>query len=134
MPDQTPDQTPDAPLAPGPLTPGGYLRRCREARGWTLDDLALATETVPAVSARSRAEWLAMIEADVARISVRTGIALHQALGFDPDILDALIELDRVTERARRAEPLAAPIAAGADPVSDHLVEFVPRRTGRAAA
>ena len=72
------------------MTPGSYLRQCREAAGLTLDDIALCTETVPPVSARSRAEWLATIEADAAPLAFETALRLHMLFDFDWDVLAAL--------------------------------------------
>ena len=65
------------------MTPGAYLRQCREAAGLTLDFVALCTETVPPVSARSRAEWLASIENDAAPLAITTALCLHAIFDFD---------------------------------------------------
>lgn len=65
------------------VTPGAFVRQYREARHLTLEQVALMLETVPRVSARSRAEWLGLIEADEAPISLPTAIALHDAIGVD---------------------------------------------------
>lgn len=73
------------------MTPGAYLRGCREAAGLTLDDVALCTETIPPVSARSRAEWLATIENDAAPIAITTALRLHTVFEFDWRELVALL-------------------------------------------
>ena len=60
-----------APSIDGPtLTPGEQLRRYREAAGLSREDLALGIFTEPElISARSRAEWVGLIENGVAPVS-----------------------------------------------------------------
>jgi hypothetical protein len=106
------------------LTPGAYLRRCREKLGLTAEMLALGTETDPAICARDRAELLEAIEADLVPVSVRTGRVLQLALGFDPDTLDALIE---------RHDARSAPSPVNR-PAPDHPIEFTAVLAARAAA
>lgn len=65
------------------LTPGTFIRLRREALGLSLDDLALMLDTVPGVSARRCAEWLAMIESDAEEISVCVALALHDTIAID---------------------------------------------------
>lgn len=79
----------------GALAPGAYLRLRREAAGLSLDDVAFAMETIPTVSARSRAEWLGQIEAGLAPLQVDVLLALeaHPMLMFDRDVLLALSAL-----------------------------------------
>jgi hypothetical protein len=74
-------------------SPGQYIAKRRIAAGLSLDDVALRFETTPPVSARSRAEWLARIEADIDPISIGTAFALHGCFRFDPHVLDALIAI-----------------------------------------
>jgi len=75
------------------VTPGAYLCLRRTAAGLTLDDVALMTETTPPVSARSRAEWLGLIEADEMPIAAETVEALRGAFPFDPHVLIHLIAI-----------------------------------------
>lgn len=75
------------------MTPGAYLRKRREAAGLTLEDVAIRVGTMPPVSARTRGEWLATIEADAAPIAIATAFALRDCFRFDPHVLDALITL-----------------------------------------
>lgn len=72
------------------MTPGTYIRRRREAAGVAIDDIALRLETVPAVSAMTRAEWLSAIEADVAPVPVSLVNALVHIVRLDETVLDAL--------------------------------------------
>lgn len=80
------------PPAPQPvpaprISPGTYVRFRREALHLSLEDVALMLETTPGVSAQRRAEWLAMIEADVAPISLPTALALHDTIRVDLRVL-----------------------------------------------
>lgn len=77
----TPRLLPVAAAAEG-LTPGAFLRRCRQAAGLTLDDVALRTETTPPISARARADLLATIESDIAPVSYRDVAVLQTVYGF----------------------------------------------------
>lgn len=77
------------------MTPGTYLRLRREAAGLTRDDIALRTETTPPVSARSRAEWLARVEADIDPVTFGMAFALARWVRFDPDVLDQLLAAQR---------------------------------------
>lgn len=65
------------------MTPGAYLRQCREAAGLSIQDVALRTETKPAVSARSREDIIRALEEDVARLTVIDAAALQPIYGFD---------------------------------------------------
>jgi hypothetical protein len=74
--------------------PGQYLRLRRIAAGLTIDDVALRTDTTPVpLSARSRAEWIAAIEAGTAELSPETALALSMVYRFDLAVLDALADL-----------------------------------------
>lgn len=72
------------------MSRGQQLRQAREAAGLSREDLALGLETVPPVSARSRADWIALMEIDAAEVTaedlatlqeliVRMAAALHRA-------------------------------------------------------
>ncbi|WP_242140841.1 helix-turn-helix transcriptional regulator [Sphingomonas sp. TREG-RG-20F-R18-01] len=72
------------------MTPGNYIRKRREAAGLTVDELALRLETIPAVSAMTRAQWLTMMETDVAPISISAINAIVSFISLDETVLDAL--------------------------------------------
>lgn len=72
------------------MKPGAYLRLRREAAGLSLDDVALALETAPPVSARSRAEWIGTVEAGDAPLTIGVALALQRIVTFDWDLLVAL--------------------------------------------
>lgn len=72
------------------LAPGAYIRMRREARDLSRDDVALGLETVPHVSARSRAEYLAGMEEGRDAIGIDAGLALQRVIGFDWNVLLAL--------------------------------------------
>lgn len=71
------------------MTPGAYLRQCREAAGLTLEDVALRTETMPPVSARRRAEHIAAIEQDVVHLIYADALVLQAIYGFAWDDLSS---------------------------------------------
>jgi transcriptional regulator with XRE-family HTH domain len=79
------------------MTPGEQLRDLREGAGLSREDLALGLETIPPISARARADWLALIEAGVADIT-----------GQDLAAFRVVIEL------LVSAGPLSRPIASAA--------------------
>ena len=83
-----------APAIAAPISPGTYVRLRREALGITLDDLSLCLETAPPISARTRAEWLAQMEADTAPISMLSGLAIADIVRFDLVVLSRLIAVD----------------------------------------
>lgn len=73
-------------------TPGQYLQHARVAAGLGLEDLALATDSEPHVSAHRRAEWLRDIEADVDPVPPGLVASIGRFLpALDPDMLDQLI-------------------------------------------
>lgn len=87
---------PDGQPAPALMSPGTYLRKRREAAGLELEDLALMLDSVPAVSARSRADLIANVERDAAPVTedLMTAILrLGDALRIDPLIWIRLIDL-----------------------------------------
>jgi transcriptional regulator with XRE-family HTH domain len=61
-------------------SPGLFLRAGRVSTGLSIEDLALRLETVPHISAHDRAEWLAMVEADRAPVTIDVGLALCELL------------------------------------------------------
>lgn len=80
----------------GPMSPGSYLRKRREAAGLELEDLALMLDSDPAVSARSRAELLASVERDAAPVTedlMRAVLRLGDAFRIDPLVWIRLIDL-----------------------------------------
>lgn len=74
------------------MTPGTYIAKRREAAGLTREDVALAFDSVPAVSARARAEWLAQIEADIIPVPAGFIEAVSGVIAFDPAVLQALVD------------------------------------------
>lgn len=77
------------------MTPGTYIRKCRERAGLSLEDLALRLATVPKLSCRSRIDWLGAIEADAPTLSPSAAVALHGVLGFDLDVLAQLLVIHK---------------------------------------
>lgn len=75
------------------ITPGTFVRLRRQALGLGLQDVALMLDTAPAVSTQRRVEWLAAIEADLMPISLRTAIALHDAIRLDLRLLSYWMEV-----------------------------------------
>ena len=75
------------------LTPGAYLKRRRIASGRSLPDVAARLQTEPHITARERAEWLEAMEADVAPLSLRTVVALHEVIPFDLLLLAQLVRV-----------------------------------------
>lgn len=72
-------------------TPGQYLKLRRRTAGLSIEDVALRTDTTPvAVSVRSRAEWIAAIEADAAELKPETALVLNRVYDFDLLVLDEL--------------------------------------------
>lgn len=82
------------------MTPGAYIRDCREAMGLSCEDVALQLDSDPPVSCRSRAELLAAIEADLVPVSLSTALALTTVrIGVDLHHLAGLVDA-RATEIA----------------------------------
>lgn len=120
------------PLEPQPvpaprISPGRYVRFRREALRLSLEDIALMLETTPGVSVQRRAEWLAMIEADIAPISVPTAVALYDTIRVDLRVLaywmelaegarPSLVELLSSIEPFIGAGPLVVDLALGVSP------------------
>ena len=76
------------------MSPGTYLRMRREAYGWTLDDIALMTETAPvAVCARRRAEWLGDVEQDRTPITADIVETSRGCFPFDRAVLHLLVAI-----------------------------------------
>lgn len=85
------------------MTPGAYIRACREATGLSCEDVALLLESEPAVSCRSRAELLETIEADLVPVSLSTALALGTVqIGIDLGHLAELVD-QRNTELVSRS-------------------------------
>jgi hypothetical protein len=88
---------------PVPATAGGYLRLCREAARLSIDDVAAAIATEPAIPHIERASWLRQIEDEVGEttIALSTVAALRRAYPFDVETLVALA--DDVAQAGRAA-------------------------------
>ena len=68
-------------LVSTPPTRADQLRRAREAAGLSREDLALGLETVPvAISARSRADWIALMEMGVAEVTPEDLASLEELI------------------------------------------------------
>ena len=76
--------------------PGTYLTDQREAAGMTLLDVALRIETIPAVAASVRVDWLRAIEGGLAPVRLSTALALHAI----PELRIDLSELARLADQA----------------------------------
>lgn len=87
------------------MSPGQYLRKCRERAGLVLDDVAIGLDTVPPVAASVRVAWLGQIEADIVPVPDGLAAAIVDTGLFtlDADVLDRLIDL--YTYRAGLPEP-----------------------------
>ena len=82
------------------MTPGDYIRGCREAAEMTIFDLALCVDTRPPVATRRRVELLQDLEAGLVPVGLSTAFALAviPKLKLDPVVLAGLVddELKRV--------------------------------------
>lgn len=77
-----------------PLTPGAYLKARRCAALLSIADVAERLATVPHLDAEHvRAEWVELIEADVAPLGPDTIAALHEVYPFDLVALRQLGEI-----------------------------------------
>lgn len=72
-----------APIVAPSITPGTYVRLCREQAGLTIENVAMMIESFPEVSVQRRIEGLTMIEADVEPISPSTAMVLHEVIAVD---------------------------------------------------
>lgn len=72
-----------APIIAPSITPGTYIRLCRENAGLTIENVAMMIESFPEVSVQRRIEGLTMIEADVEPISPSTAMVLHEVIAVD---------------------------------------------------
>ncbi|WP_010185991.1 helix-turn-helix domain-containing protein [Sphingomonas sp. PAMC 26605] len=73
------------------ITPGAYLKRCRQAAGLSVADVAARLPTDPPSPEHLRGEWLELIEADATPASFRTIIALRtRGFRFDIHVLSLL--------------------------------------------
>lgn len=75
------------------MTPGALLRDARERRQMSIEDVALMVGTDPHICAHDRAEWLALVEADRAAVTIDVGLVLCELLGCDWDRLVLLVAL-----------------------------------------
>ena len=91
---------------------GTHLRRERIEAGMSIEDVALRIETAPPVSARSRAEWIAAVEADQAPIGIYNALVLLAVVGSDSAGLAERIE--RAGGPAGGETPIAWPASAPA--------------------
>ncbi len=80
------------------ITPGTYLRLRRVAAGLSIDDVAMMIATEPRMDAIGRAEWLRLIEADVADIGAVAISALRYAFAFDAMVLIRLGDLRTIPD------------------------------------
>lgn len=69
------------------ISPGTYVRLCRQGCGLTCEQVALMLETDPSVSTRRRVEWLETIESGAEDISLRTALVLQDVIALDLRIL-----------------------------------------------
>jgi len=73
------------------MTPGQFLREARERHHLGIADLVPSLATIPPICAHDRAEWLALVEADRAPVTIDVGLALFRLLGFDWNRLVSLV-------------------------------------------
>lgn len=72
------------------LTPGAYLKHRRTAAGLSVADVAAQLRTDPRTAIEGRAEWLALIEADVMPMTWSTIVVLRMAFPFDIGVMEEL--------------------------------------------
>lgn len=72
------------------LSPGAYLKHRRTAAGLSVRDVAAALATEPRVAEHARADWIEMVEADIAPATFNTIVALRRAFQFDLVVLAQL--------------------------------------------
>ena len=93
----------------GTITPGAYLKRCRQRAGLSIADVAARVATEPQTSEHQRGKWLELIEADAAPASFRTVVALRLAYRFD---LTVLAQLEAIAQGADILAPFLCRICA----------------------
>lgn len=93
----------------GTITPGAYLKRCRQRAGLSIADVAARVATEPQTPEHQRGEWLELIEADAAPASFRTVVALRLAYRFD---LTVLAQLEAIAQGADILAPFLCRICA----------------------
>ncbi len=71
-------------------TPGAYLKHRRTAAGLSVADVAAQLRTDPRTAIEGRAEWLALIEADVMPMTWSTIVVLRTVFPFDVGVLEEL--------------------------------------------
>lgn len=96
----------------GTITPGAYLKRCRQRAGLSIADVAARVATEPQTPEHQRGEWLELIEADVTPASFRTVVALRLAYRFD---LTVLAQLEAIAQGADLPMPILCRICACSD-------------------
>lgn len=69
------------------FTPGSYLKHRRQAAQLSIVDVAHRIGTEPRTAEHSRGEWLELIEADAAPMTLTTIVALSQVFSFDIHVL-----------------------------------------------
>lgn len=74
----------------GTITPGAYLKRCRQRALLSIAEIAAKIATEPHSAEHDRAEWLALIEADATPVSFGTIVALRRMFSFDLVVLAKL--------------------------------------------
>ncbi len=75
------------------LTPGSYLKHRRQAAQLSIVDVAHRIGTEPRTAEHSRGEWLELIEADAAPMTLTTIVALSHVFSFDVRVLWALEQI-----------------------------------------
>lgn len=75
------------------LTPGSYLKHRRQAAHLSIVDVAHRIGTEPRTAEHSRGEWLELIEADAAPMTLTTIVALRQVFSFDIHVLWTLEQI-----------------------------------------
>lgn len=100
------------------MTPGAYLRRCREASGKTIAVVAAELATEPRWAEHIRVELIDLIERDEQPASFATLVALSLAFPIDFEVLVCLTQ-DQTRQRDPR-QPLRLPgHSSTASPLTD---------------
>jgi hypothetical protein len=96
----------------GTLTPGAYLKRCRQRAGLSVADVAARMSTEPKTPEHLRGEWLELIEADAMPATFATIVSLRLAYRFD---LTLLAQLAAIALGADLPAPILCRICACSD-------------------
>lgn len=93
----------------GTITPGAYLKRCRQRAGLSIADVAARVATEPQTPEHLRGEWLELIEADATPATFTTIVGLRLIYRFD---LTVLAQLEAIAQGVDLPAPILCRICA----------------------